>query len=191
MERKRIIEVSIAVVILLALGFLVWWMLRDTSPEEVPQENEEAQTLPNTTTNNRPTTTVDPEDVPKVQEVSAGTVARTFVERIGSYSSESNYQNVDDVLGVVTADLAEELEADAERARAQDPGEGGYYGISTSYVGAKTIEESETEMTLLVQTQREESFGSPANAEVRYQEIEVVLVQEEGDWKVSAFTWKD
>lgn len=191
MERKRMMEVGIAIIILLALGFLVWWMLRDKTPEEMPREDEKTQTLPNTTTNNRPTTTVDPEDVPKVQEVSAGTVARTFVERIGSYSSESNYQNVDDVLGVVTTSLAAELEADAERAREQSPNNGGYYGISTSYIGAKTVEESETEITLLVQTQREESFGSPGNSEVRYQEMEITLVQEEGQWKVNSYTWKD
>lgn len=189
MERKRMIEIATALAILFALGFLVWWMLRDTVQEEVIIK-EDAQTLPDTAPDNRPTTG-DSEGAPKVQEVSAGTVARTFVERIGSYSSESDYQNVDDVLGVVTVSLGEKLEKDAERARAQEPNDDGYYGISTSYVGAKTLEESETEITLLVQTQREESFGSPGNAEVRYQEIEVTLVQEDGEWKVDSYTWRD
>ncbi len=190
MERKRVIEVTIAGIILLAFMFLVWWITREKTVEPVIEE-EKTPTLPATNTTQKPTTTIDPADVPQVQEVSAGTVARTFVERIGSYSSESDYQNVNDVSSIVTAELAVQLEEDAEDARAKSPDNGGYYGISTSYVGAKNIEESDTTITLLVQTQREESFGSPGNSTVRYQTVEVTLVKEGQNWKVSEYTWED
>jgi hypothetical protein len=191
MERKRVIELGIAIAILSALIFLVWWMLRDVREPDSEIAIETAQDLPKTNTTTAQVA-IDPEEVPRVQEVSAGTVARTFVERIGSYSSESDYQNVDDVLGIVTDVLKKQLEKDAEKARAQAPEDnGGYYGISTSYVGAKTTEESETQITLLVQTQREESFGSPGNSEVRYQQVEVTLVKEGSEWRVDSYTWKD
>lgn len=190
MERRRVIEVTVAGIILLAFMFLVWWITRDKTVEQVVEE-EKTQTLPATDTTQKPTTTIDPADVPQVQEVSAGTIARTFVERIGSYSSESDYQNVNDVSSIVTTELAAQLEEDAEEARAQSPDNGGYYGISTSYVGAKNIEESDAAITLLVQTQREESFGSPGNSTVRYQTVEVTLVKEGQDWKVSEYTWGD
>lgn len=175
---------------LLAFIIVVWWMLQ---PKEEPavEGEETTQTLPKTTQTKTPST-VTSEEAPKVQEVSAGTVARTFVERMGSYSSESDYQNVDDVLGLVTANLETQLKKDAEKARAQTPQEdGGYYGISTSYVGAKTTKESEAQITLLVQTQREESFGSPGNSTVRYQQVEVTLVKENDTWKVDSYTWMD
>jgi len=190
MERKRVIEVTIAGLILLAFMFVVWLITRDAAVEQVVEE-EKVQTLPVTNTTQKPTTTINPADVPQVQEVSAGTITRTFVERIGSYSSESDYQNVKDVLGIVTAELAAQLEKDAEEARAKSPDNGGYYGISTSYVGAKNTQESDTAIALLVQTQREESFGSPGNSTVRYQAIEVTLVKEGQDWKVSEYTWGD
>lgn len=192
MERKRVIELGIAIVIVLAFIFLVWWMLRGTQePDGVGIVTESVQTLPKTN-NTTAQPMSDPENVPRVQEVSAGTVARTFVERIGSYSSESNYQNVDDVLGIVTDALKKQLEEDAEKARARAPQDNsGYYGISTSYIGAKTTQETDTQITLLVQTQREESFGSPGNSEVRYQQVEVSLVKEGGEWKVDSYTWKD
>lgn len=189
MERRRVIEVTIAAAVLLALMFVVWFITRDTAEEQVVEE-EKTQTLPATNTTEKPTT-INPADVPQVQEVSAGTIARTFVERIGSYSSESDYQNVADVSRIVTAELAAKLEEDAEDARAQSPDNGGYYGISTSYVGAKNIEESEAAITLLVQTQREESFGSPGNSTVRYQTVEVTLIKEGKNWKVSEYTWGD
>ena len=190
MERKRVIEVTIAGAILLAFMFLVWWIVRDKTPQQVVEE-EKAQTFPITNKTEKPTTTIDPVNVPQIQEVSAGTVARTFIERIGSYSSESDYQNVNDVLGIVTKELSQRLQKDAEKARAQSPDNGGYYGISTSYIGAKNSKESDTAITLLVQTQREESFGSPGNSTVRYQSVEVTLIKEGQDWKVSEYTWKE
>jgi hypothetical protein len=188
MERKRVIEIAIASVILLAFVFLAWWMMRDSAIKTVVNE-EKTQALPTTNTAEKTPKKIDPADVPRVQEVSAGTVARTFIERIGSYSSESDYQNVNDVLNIVTEELAARLEKDAKKARAQSPSNGGYYGISTSYVGAKNIKESEVAITLLVQTQREESFGSPGNSTVRYQTVEVTLVKEGQNWKVSEYTW--
>lgn len=190
MERRRVIEVTIAGVILLALMFVVWWITRDPAPGPVTEE-ERAQTLPTTSTTPKPIPTIDYANAPRVQEVSAGTVARTFVERIGSYSSESDYQNVNDVTGLVTSELAARLAEDAEDARAKTPDHGGYYGISTSFVGAEKIAESEVSIVLLVQTQREESFGSPGNSTVRYQTVEVTLVKEQEEWKVSEYTWGD
>lgn len=190
MERRRVIEVTIAGIILLALMFVVWWITRDPAPSPIV-EPQKTQTLPTTSTTPKPTTTIDPADVPRVQEVSASTVTRTFVERIGSYSSESDYQNVNDVTGLVTSELAAQLAEDAEDARAKAPDNGGYYGISTSFVGAENIAESEVSIVFLVQTQREESFGSPGNSTVRYQTVEVTLVKEQEEWKVSEYTWGD
>lgn len=189
MERRRVIEVIIAGIILLALIFVVWWITGDLAQGPVVEEKTPA--LPATNATPKPTPTIDPADAPRVQEVSAHTVARTFVERIGSYSSESDYQNVNDVAGLVTVELAARLREDVEDARAKAPDDGGYYGISTSFVGAENIAESEVSIVLLVQTQREESFGSPGNSTVRYQTVEVTLVKEQEEWKVSEYTWGD
>ncbi len=196
MERKKIIEIIIAVLVLLGLIWFVLWTITIGNVEEDTLDAQEASnTLPSTPNTPLTVSSVDAstEGVGlKPTRTTASTVARTFVERIGSYSSESDYQNVEDVMGLVTANLATTLEKDAEKARAKTPTEeGGYYGISTSYIGAKTVTESDTGITLLVQTQREESFGSPDNTSVRYQSVTLVLVEEEGAWKVSAYTWED
>jgi hypothetical protein len=188
MERKRMGEIGIALVIILALMGVIWLLTRGQAPEPTIQPEIKTPALPAATTQPPLTESVS---APAPQVVSASTVARIFVERIGSYSSESDYQNVNDVQSMVTSELAKKLTQDAEKARAQSPTNGGYYGISTSYVGSKAVQESETSMTLLVQTQREESFGSPGNSEVRYQTIELTLVLQEDAWKVSAYTWGD
>ncbi len=190
MERKRIIEISLAIGVLIALGLVVAFMLKDSAAtpvrEEVKKEN-----LPSSQGNKNQNTTINPADVPKPQVVSANTVARTFVERIGSYSSQSNFQNVDDVSSLVTEKLNATLQQSAKKSREEEPEGDGYYGVSTAFLGTKTISESSTGITLMVQTQREEAFGSPANEEIRYQSIEVTLVKEGDAWKVDAFTWQD
>lgn len=188
MERKRMGEIGIALVIILALVGVIWILTRGQAPEPTIQPEIKTPVLPAATTQS---STTESMSVPAPQVVSASTVARIFVERIGSYSSESDYQNVNDVQSMVTPELAIKLTKDAEKARAQSPANGGYYGVSTAYVGSKVTEESETSITLLAQTQREESFGSPGNSEVRYQTIELTLVLQEDAWKVSAYTWGD
>lgn len=191
MERKRAIEVGIAIFIILALVGVIWWMFLRQKPQTSVVSQDTPQHLPQRTTPSvsTPETAVD---APQAQEVSATTVARTFAERMGSYSSESNFQNVEDVLGVVTESLASQLKKDAARERAAMPSEtGGYYGISTLYLGAKTTEQSDTSIALLVQTQREESFGSPGNSSIRYQSLELTLVKEGESWKVNTYTWQD
>ena len=187
MERKQKIELGIAILIVLGLIILLAVILK-RQPEKV--EPTPTVNLPAATVTPKPST-INPADVPPPKTVSATTIARTFVERIGSYSSESNYANVGDVQSLVTAELGAELKATAEASRKAEAGVGsGYYGISTSFVNAKIEQETETSITLRIQTQREEAFGSPGNAEIRYQEVLVTLIRENEAWRVSAFTWQ-
>jgi hypothetical protein len=133
---------------------------------------------------------VAPEDVPAPEMVSAATFARIFVERFGSYSSESDFANVDDILALATPRFQAELESLVETYREQLEDQEGYTGISTLFIGYKTLSETETSATLLVTTQREESVGNPDNTTLRYQDVEVALVRNGDSWLIDDVTWK-
>ncbi len=194
MERKRIIEIVLALILLLGLiGLLLWLFLFSPQAKVETTETDNTQTLP--TNEDQPTTSTDtttPATVSSTPKVTApATVARTFVERLGSYSSESNYENIHDVLSLVTDQLGAELERNAEDSRKSEESlEGGYYGISTTVMSTKTVSQTDTEMTLRIQTQRNEARGNPGNAEVRYQEIVLVLVKADTTWKVAQYRWE-
>ncbi|MFA6018549.1 MAG: hypothetical protein WC776_05230, partial [Patescibacteria group bacterium] len=118
-----------------------------------------------------------------------GSIARAFVERFGSFSTEADYQNVTDVMALSTVSLQDELQAIAEEAREKESGN--YYGVSTRILVIDVLEQTETSARLQITTQRQESIGSPDNTTVRIQEILVNLVKNGRSWLVDNFEWQE
>lgn len=183
MLTRRKIESIVAVVILVVLLVLLWLLVFRKSKTQVdvnPEPTPVVQIVPE----------VNPADVPAPAVVSASTVTRIFIERFGSYSSESDFANVDDIMSLATPAYQAELEALLVTYRRQYDPEAGYNGISTRVITLKPTLESEAEATFLVTTQREEAVGNPGNTNLRYQDADVSLVKAGEDWLVNDLTWK-
>lgn len=179
---KKKLEIVGAVVILILLLLLLWFVLRKPKTE-VPINNEPEQVVDSLPE-------VNPADVPAPGVVSASTIGRIFVERFGSYSSESNFENVDDVMSLATPSYQAELETLVASYRRQVDEADGYTGISTVVIGVTVISESETDASFLIMTQREEAVGNPGNTTLRYQNAEVSLVKSGDDWLIDDLAWK-
>lgn len=181
MPSRRKIEIVVAIVILILLLILLFFVYRKPKPATPsPEPTPNAQVVP----------PVNPVDVPTAGVVSASTVARTFIERFGSYSSESNFANVEDVMRLATPTYQQTLDAIVADYRRQLAAVDGYSGISTVVITIKTVSESETATEFLITTQREEAVGNPGNTTLRYQDAEVSLVKSGDTWLVNALTWK-
>lgn len=179
---KKRLEIAAALLIILALLILIWFLFRQPSePEEVSEPDEVATTVPELTTDD-----IKPDE--PVESLPQTTV-RVFIERFGSFSSESDYSNVEDVMALVTPALQNELQALAEEARASSGG--AYYGVSTYIVTMTEIARTDTTASYSVTTQREEAIESPGNISLRYQDIEISLVKDGLDWLVSDYYWSD
>jgi len=184
MTRKTevILAVSVLVLLILVIGFL----LLQGKKAPVVQTNTPPPVVTGTGVPEVP-----PANIPKNTTVSAGTVSKMFVERLGSYSSESDFVNIDDILSLATASFQNSLKKIANDARAKAKADDAYYGISTRVISQSAKEETDTTATMKLTTQRSESIGSPGNTTVRYQDITVNLVKEGTTWKVSGFTWAE
>lgn len=184
MEKRHKIEIAVALAVLIGLFVLLFFLLR--APQATTPTNTNTGTVPVSDTK-LDVSPVDAADVPAQHTVSAQTIARNFVERFGSFSSETNYINVDDVMPLATEALQRRLQelADAARENASDT----YYGVSTRAIIFTVEEESEMAITMRITTQREESIDSPANTSVRNQDIRLALVKDGDDWRVDSFTW--
>jgi len=181
MEHKTKFEIVLAVLILIALAFLLWWLLlkKPATPEvNLPATTEQA-------TPSTPTPEVTPTN--DVQITTAPTIARTFVERLGSFSTESGYKNIDDVLVLATDSLQKELKS--LKATALKAPAGAYYGVSTRVISLETEEESASTALISILTQRTESIADPLAKEYRYQSIDLSLVKSEDTWLVKDYTW--
>ncbi len=180
MSRKT--EVAIALLVILMLIAVLLFLFRKNESANV---NSEPKTTITETVTDTTTETVTTPVAP--QHATATTVARIFVERFGSYSTDVDYANVTDVLPMVTDSLKTQLQDIAEDAR--KTADDSYYGVSTNVIKITEDAKSDIATTLTVKTQREEAFGSPSNTTVRYQDIRVEFVKVGEDWLVSAFTW--
>ena len=192
MERKTQIEIAFAaLVILLLLVGGIWWKW-STQPAEISAPPTTGALTPSRTT---PTNTQDPtsgsENVPpSIQETSPSTVARTFVERLGSYSTEADAENLEDLFPMATASFQNELEVLVRESRASS--DGSYYGVSTIVVTAPvTVSFTATQSVLVMTTQREETIDTPGNTTVSYQSITVTLVKSGTTWLVSDYSWSE
>jgi hypothetical protein len=191
MERKTTIEIILAIlVILLCIGFFVWWKWPGAQTQTTTPTTSNITTSTNKTTSSTGTAATAEDIEPVVKETSPNTVARTFVERLGSYSTEADAENIEDILPMATSGFQAKLKALVREARAS--ADGTYYGISTIVVTApKTVSSTATQVILSMTTQREETIDTPGNTTVAYQSITVTLVKSGTTWLVDDYSWSE
>ncbi|PIQ67527.1 hypothetical protein CO173_04180 [Candidatus Uhrbacteria bacterium CG_4_9_14_3_um_filter_41_35] len=178
---KQRLEILSAIIIILGLVFVVWYVLQNPTGKNGKQIDGGNIATDNPAVVSEVIPTAPPEILPNP-------VARTFVERFGSFSTESDYKNIEDVLSLVTTDLQVQLKQLLKDSRAQK--NNSFYGVSTKVIGFNVVESTDTEMKAEIITQRSESIESPANTSVRYQNIALQLVKLDGEWLVSDYTWE-
>ncbi len=191
MERQRVRAMVIAIGVLIALCAVIVFTLQSKDKVATKDAKDVQQGLPVVEQKTPEVSEVQKEDIPSTTVVAATTVVRAFVERLGSYSSESDYGNLEDVFVFSAPNLRASLEATLARERAKTSEGSGYSGVSTTFIRAKVLEQGESTQRLLVTTQRVFSFGSPKSQETRYQDIEVSLTRSGDTWLVESYTWKD
>lgn len=187
-RRKRLLIIAMMFFFFMLFFLLLWVLFFKGSDagevEEVTQAQEVEEVIPT-----RPTISeqeLEEERETRTASSDVVSLAKSFVTRFGSYSNETNFANLEDVLPLVSASFAAQLHNTI--ATSVVPEE--YYGVSTSIVTVNVGEKNGTTSQVRVITQREEAVGSPQNTSVKYQEIVLTFVMEDGSWKVDSATWQ-
>ncbi|MBI4714227.1 hypothetical protein HY771_03540 [Candidatus Uhrbacteria bacterium] len=179
----------IIIVLLLLLLWLLWFLFKsDESPSTEPSV-ETPQTTEGTT-ESEPTLKeqqLKQEQDTRNQSAGAITIAKIFTERYGSYSNEANFQNLIDVLPLMTDTFAQETEVMIENSTLPET----YYGVTTIVliVNVEKMDEVNGTAEIRLNTQREIAKDSPQNVSVENQEILLELARIEGVWKVASADW--
>jgi len=115
--------------------------------------------------------------------------ASSFAESFGSYSNQSNYENLIDLKPLMTSKMKswadDRIMAGLNKQTPQV-----YYGITTRALNAQLIEMNESRAKVSVGTQRQESVGDEINSKVTYSDILIVFEREGGVWKVAGAFWQ-
>ncbi len=187
-KQRRAILIGIGVAFLLLLLWLLMMLLPKRAPEvkEAPVTQTEAPATPAQTPFSDQQ--LQAEKQTRTQASGVIVVAKMFVERYGSYSNEANFQNVRDVLPLMSAGFAASTTADLATKTAPT----GYYGITTKVITVQSISQNDAEGTasVRVSTQQVEEIGSAQNTAVRYRDMDLTFVKESGVWVVDSATWR-
>lgn len=192
MERKTKIEVTLAILLIfLCIALVVWFRMPADDVQPVPSTaTPSISTSPDRATPSDPVTGTDAPAAPIIKETSATTVARTFVERLGSYSSEADAANIEDILPMATVSFQNELNALVRETRRSTSD--AYYGVSTVVITSpKTVSSTATQTVLSMTTQREETLDTPGNTTISYQSITITLVKSGTTWLVDGYSWSE
>lgn len=183
MTTKKKVLLMVGVVLFLILLFLLIWFLFKQKPIPVTVIPVETNTLVAPPRDTGVETVVPPiENV----DTSLQSLAMTFAERYGSYSTETDFANLKDVLVLMSASLKAETEGFIAAAKTSNE----YYGVTTNVLSVKVTSSTADSGTVEVSTQREESKGGPQNSEISYQKLLLNCVKEGGVWKVASAIWQ-
>ena len=187
-RRKRLAYFLVLILIIILLLMLLFWQLFYRSkPEEVVVVEEPVITQTTVPFETEVSAIADQQRTGRIESASINVLAKTFVERYGSFSNEANFENLRDVLPLMTASFANETQEFIDSSSAPTD----YYGMTSRVITVDVLEMDETAgiASLELTTQREEALDSPVNTTVRYQKIRLDFVMEDGVWKVASATW--
>lgn len=202
MKRFRIILLVLIVAILIVGALLFFFRRRETPSGEAPQApavnapTGGLGTAPGTTgtITNVPVTTPPPPPTISAEgraRAEAQTLATLFVERYGSYSNQSNFQNLEDLLPLMSESFRAKTEQQLEEMRRTTPPPTEYIGVTTRVlsVAESSYDLSRGAAAFRVSVQKSEVKGT-APPVITYPAIDVTLVREGAVWKVSSAVWQ-
>lgn len=202
MSLRARIFIIVSVVVLIILGISIF-LMSNFGKKIVSPSTPAAQNLPSTTqTNNSPTnaatqpvantpTPTIPVNITSedIEKNATKQLAKIFIERYGTYSTDSGSDNIRDVRSLVTPALWATLSArpgDTVVNENMAPS-GVFYGISTQVFSMELINWLQDSAMISLQLVRtEERNGTRA---AKHQNTEINMVKQNGKWLVQNFKW--
>lgn len=109
-------------------------------------------------------------------------LAKVFVERYGTYSSDNNSQNIKDVQSLVTPALWSKLSGKITTTSA-----GSFFGITTKVIGMDLTSWSDSKAMVELKIVRTEEKNGKFTT--YYQNADVEMVKQNGEWLADKLTW--
>lgn len=189
-KQRRNIIITCSLILLLIFLILLWFLFPKAKPKVVETPVVETPVVETLAVVPSPysTSQLQQEKEARIQASGVTTLAKLFTERYGSYSNEADFQNIRDVIPLMSASFAAATEKDLATKVLPK----GSYGVTTRVITVKVVSQDETAGTATVDlsTQRVEAKGSVQNTTTKYQDIELTFVNESGVWKIDSATWR-
>lgn len=127
-----------------------------------------------------------------VTERELSRLAAAFAERYGSYSNQTDYENLEALYVFMTQSLQDATRAFVSDERDKQRDTSIYYGITARAASVKTqsLDEGGGTAGFLVSTFRKETIGSSGNVKTFQEELVVKMRKDGGAWRVDQTVWQ-
>lgn len=187
LDRRKLVIIVVIIVLLLVAIVGGWWYWRQYSAKTVAPLAKEPAT-PTLPLPSKPT----PMPVRTPEEEAKGTVvrmARLFTERFGTFSSQSQYEGIGDVMAVTTDSFQNWLR-DKYIPELKSQHSADTYSGQTTRVMSVTVEKfADNESQVAVRVQRAATSDAGAT-EVKYSVLRVALIKQDSMWLVDSAHWE-
>jgi len=195
MNKKTLFTILIIIVLLISgVALIYWYVSKQTTPSGPEISKEEVSTdtgritgdglkLEDGSKKEEKPESIQPSDAKLLS------TARYFVERWGTYSNQSDFQNIRDLRPVMTDDFFNEVYSRYKPLSYNELNNIDYEGYETKVVSINWESKSDQEATALVTTNRRHLSGE--NVETYPQDIRITLIKQADSWVVATAVWQE
>lgn len=199
MEDRKKVGLLIIVIALLILIIIMVMIIKKTpqsvdgpittsTPGEILPDSGVPTTTPGDVPRNYQVYDVSKEDPYLVGINDANKLSSSFVERLGSFSNQSDYSNITDLKIFMTSQMRDWADSYVSDLRSQKYS-GEYYGITTRTLTTKVLNSGEDSAKIEVITERRETRAD-APGDAYQQKITLDLVKNNNEWLVDGAYWE-
>ncbi len=120
----------------------------------------------------------------EVEQNGAEQLAKIFIERYGTYSTDNEFENIKEAESLVTKSLWSKISLGIN-VKSSDPG---FLGLTTKVVSADMVSWTDSKAVFDLKIMRNENKNGVVAT--RYQNVTVDMVKENGVWLASDLAWK-
>jgi len=199
-KRWGIFIVGTALIILIAMALFIYFLNHKAATPNtnnntnVPATNEADRLMQEAKRQQtNPNYTFDP-NVEKQRPLNAEDLKQmslAFAERFGSYSNQSNYDNIRDLKIFMTSSMISWSDSYIAELTRRNTDYKNYYGITTIAISGevKSFDDKAGKAEVIVSTQRREINGSTSTPQTYDQNLRLVFAKENSQWKVDGAFW--
>lgn len=133
-------------------------------------------------------TNIEPKD--NTTEQQAMSLAKSFVERYGSFSNQNDYENLLNLKIFMTNKMQSRVDDIIDDYKNNASGNLEYYGIVTKVISTNTVSFDKNDAKFLIACQRRENKAGEEQANIYFQDISLELKTESGSWKINNAEWQ-
>lgn len=194
MSNKKVYIILI-ILLILAVGLLgvFWYLATRNTKQLVIEESINNVATTTETTVETPVAVVDTKPIvnynvteEEKDQAQLLKFAGSFVERYASYSNQTDYENLTDLIPFMSVSLKNWANNFVIEKRKNVTENQLYYGITTKTLKKELLSYTDDLVKIKVSTQRSEMVGADFNAKVFYEDFIVELIKEAGVWKVNS-----